>query len=50
MVVIALPYCHYIVCDKKMRNLVKELELNSKYNAQVFSIADVDEIIHAISE
>lgn len=47
---VALPYCHYIVCDKKMRNLVKELELNSKYNAQVFSIADVDEIIHAISE
>ena len=46
----ALPYCHYVVCDKKMRNYVRELALDSKYNAKVFSINDVDEIIQSISK
>ena len=46
---IALIYCDYIICDKSMRNIIKELELDKKYNANVFSISDYEDIIKSLS-
>jgi hypothetical protein len=44
----ALAYCDYVVCDRAMWNLIMELELDEKYEVRVFTIANVDEIIHII--
>lgn len=47
--IVALVYCNYVICDKSMRNLIKELGLDKKNKVKVFSIADVEEIISELT-
>lgn len=47
--VVALIYCDYVVCDKTMRNLIREMELDKRYNVKVYSIADSEQIIREIN-
>lgn len=46
---VALPFCQYVICDKKMRNLIKELGLNKKYDVSVFYSGDVKELIGCLN-
>ncbi|MBT9555756.1 MAG: hypothetical protein IV100_06985 [Myxococcales bacterium] len=40
-----IPYCNYVLTDKKMRRRVRRLGLDSKYGTQVFAMADTVELI-----
>lgn len=46
--IIALIYCQYVICDKSMRNLIRELGLDKKYEVGVYSIADIKDVIEII--
>ena len=46
--IIALIYCQYVICDKSMRNLIRELGLDKKYEVGVYSITDVKDVIEII--
>lgn len=39
---VALTYSDYVVCDKAMRNVIKDLKLDRKQNVKVYSITDAD--------
>ncbi len=39
-----MPYCHFIVTDWRMKNLIIDLGLDTKYNTAIFSIRDIDSL------
>lgn len=43
-----LPYCNYIVTDRKMKNRIVELSLHEKYDTKVYYIGDYREIIEQL--
>ncbi|MBC7077502.1 MAG: hypothetical protein H5T92_04260 [Synergistales bacterium] len=41
---VAIPCCHFIVTDQKMKNRITDLGLDTKYGTRVFSIRDIDSL------
>ncbi|TYB30550.1 MAG: hypothetical protein FXF47_08630 [Candidatus Mcinerneyibacterium aminivorans] len=44
-----LPYCNFVFVDKKMAHILKDLEIDKKYNTKVFSTTNFDNFIEALT-
>lgn len=43
-----IPYCDYVVTDKKMKNLITALRLDDKYKTRVLCLSDFDQLYNEI--
>lgn len=43
-----IPYCNYVVTDRKMKNRLIELGIDKKYQTKIFYIGDLEEIIEIL--
>jgi hypothetical protein len=44
-----LPYCNYMVLDRSMKHWLLNLKLDKKYNTNIFSISDCDNLVAALN-
>lgn len=44
-----IPYSNYVITDRKMKNRIIELELDKKYNTEVFCISDYEKILEKLN-
>ncbi|NHN28548.1 hypothetical protein [Paenibacillus agricola] len=45
-----IPYCNYVITDKKMKNRIIELGIDKKYNTKVYCLSDIDEILGTLEQ
>jgi len=43
-----LPYCNYMITDRALKNRVRRLHLDDKYQTKIYSMNDIEELIKEI--
>jgi hypothetical protein len=47
---IVIPYCDYVITDRKIKNLIKSLNLDTKYKTRIFCLKDFEEFFQQIEK
>jgi hypothetical protein len=45
-----IPYCNYVVTDKKMKNRITQLGIDAQYNTKVYCLSETSELISELEK